>query len=71
MGEARPDWLTKVQIDTLGHNYATNAPKIQQPLLVEDESAKARVSVRTIQLESKSSSTNPPSNTDFWSVLET
>jgi hypothetical protein len=40
MGEASPHWLTKVQIDTRTHNYATNAPKIQQPLLVKDEGAK-------------------------------
>jgi hypothetical protein len=42
MGEASPDWLTKVQIDTLTHNYATNTPKIQQPPLVKDEGAKTR-----------------------------
>ena len=71
MGEASPDWLTKVQIDTLAHNYATNAPKTQQPLPVEDEGAKARVSVGTIQPESKISSANSPSNIDFWGVLET
>jgi hypothetical protein len=58
MSEASPDWLTKVQIDNLALNYATNVPKIQQL-----SSSRAKVQKQGYQSERSSSSQKAPQAT--------